>query len=199
MYLSPLAPPHKLLPYPCPVCGGKFGTAQLVVLNGILRHGVKHPYFRLESGNYAYERMHFLESVKSGNGWLHTCYKNSLLFRIYHYSSEKYDNVKEQMKPIWWKNEPKKINKAYGREIHSFRTRYDIHIEYKRNAKIYRIPLRDIFLAPSHFNLKRNQKCKSWSLSEKTANEKNGWQKELYEMIKENGWYYREPRSRKIT
>jgi hypothetical protein len=197
-----LAPPHKLLPYPCPICGGKFGTAQLVVLNGIRRHGIRHPYFRSESRDSAHYRMLYLKSLKSKNGHLPASYKNRLVFRIYHYSSEKYNNVKKQMKPKPWKKNPRKIKKAYGREIHSFRTQYDIHLDYKTDTKVFRIPLQDIFLVSARFHnylLKRNQRSKSWSLSEKTVNEKNGFQKELYELIKENGWYYREPRSRRIT
>jgi hypothetical protein len=186
VYLSPLAPPHKLLPYPCPICGEKFGTAQLVVLNGILRHGIKHPYFNFDLRNYENEKIFFIKSIQSGNGW-HGCYKNTLLFRIYHYSSEKYDNVKKQMKPIW-KN-PRKIKKAYGREVHSFRTRYEITADYKSDTKIHRIPMQDIFLDPHHFHLKENQRSQSWSLNEKTANDKKGWLKELYEMIKQDGWY----------
>jgi hypothetical protein len=159
------------------------------VLNGILRHGVKHLDFKLESTNYVRERKSFLQSVQSGNERLHTCYKNRLLFRIYHYSSEEYNNVKKQMKPKWWKKDRKKINKAYGREVHSFRTRYDIQIDYKSNTKIYRIPLQDIFLDASHFHLKRNQRSRSWSLNQNSK----GKFKELYEMIKEDGWYYKEP------
>jgi len=192
-----LPAPHKLLPHPCPKCGGKFGTAQIVVLNG-LRHSAKHPYFRSELEHYASRRKYFLRSLKWGNDQLYTCGENNLLFRIHHYSPEKYGNIKKQLKFARWKKEPKKIKKAYGREIHSFKTRYDIHTFYKSKTKTYRIPLEDIFLAPSYFNLKRNQRSKSWSLSEKAANEKSDFQKELYKMIKENGWYCREPRARKI-
>ena len=187
-----LAPPHKLLPYPCPICGGKFGTAQIVVLNGVLRHSVKHPYFRSELEDYAFRRKYFLKSLKWGNDQLYTCCENNLLFRIHHYSPEKYGNIKKQLKFARWKKEPRKIKKAYGREIHSFKTRY------KSETKTYRSPLQDIFLAPSYFNLKRNQRSKSWPLSEKSVSEKNDWLNKAYEMIKEHGWYYREPRSRRI-
>jgi hypothetical protein len=171
------------------------GTATLN-FNGILRHGVKHPDFILESKNYARERMSFLDSVQRRDERLYTCYKNRLLFRIYHYSSEKYDDVKEKMKPGG--KHPiriKRIKKAYGREVHIFRTRYEIHIDYKNGTKIYRIPLQDIFLAPSHFHLKRNQRSKSWPLNEKSRDEF----KNLYEMIKEDGWYYKESRSEIMT
>jgi hypothetical protein len=182
-----LAPPHKLLPYPCPICSGKFGTAQIVVFNGVLRHGTKHPDYRYESRDYTYMRMHFLDSVRDGEDRLYTCYKNNFLFRIYHYSPEKYNNVKKQMKPIW-KN-PRKIKKAYGKEVHSFRTEYEIKYRYKIGTKTYLIPPQDIFLDPDHFNLKRNQRSKSWSLNENSK----GKLMELYEMIKQDGWRLREP------
>jgi hypothetical protein len=120
---------------------------------------------------------------------LHTCYKNRLLFRIYHYSSEKYNNVKKQMEPAWWKKEPKKIKKTYGKEVHSFRTEYEIKYRYESGTRTYLIPPQDIFLDPRHFNLKRNQRSKSWPLNENSR----GKLKELYEMIKQDGWRLREP------
>jgi hypothetical protein len=103
------------------------------------------------------------------------------------------------MKPKWWKKNPKKIKKAYGKEIHSFRTRYRIDIDYNSDTRTYRIPVQDIFLAPYQFQLKANQRSRSWSLNEKIANEKKGWIRDLYDMIKQDGWCYREPRPRKIT
>jgi hypothetical protein len=186
-----LAPPHKLLPYPCPICDGKFGTAQVVVLNGILRHSTKHPDYIAESKNYAHERKAFLDSLQRGDEPLYTRYKNRLLFRIYHYSSKKYNHIKKQKIPKWWKKNPKKIKKAYGKEVHSFRTRYEIKriFYYGSNTREYSIPSQDIFLAPDLFHLKRNQRSKSWALNENSKGEF----KKLYEMIKEDGWCYKEP------
>lgn len=190
----------KLLPYPCPICDGNFGSAQIVVFNGVLRHSTKHPDYTHESKDYAYHRMRFLDSIRNGDGWLHRCYKNNLLFRIYHYSSEKYDEIKNEMEPKWWKKYPRKIKKAYGREIHSFRTHYKINriFYYGGDAREYSIPVQDIFLAPDLFHIKRNQKSKSWSLNEKIANKKQGWLKELYENIKQYGWYYKKPMRRSM-
>jgi hypothetical protein len=184
----------KLLPYPCPICGGKFGTAQIVVFNGVLRHSTKHPDFAHELKDYVYHRMRFLDSIRNGDGWLHGCYKNNLMFRIYHYSSENYYEIKNKMERKWWKKYPREIKKAYGREIHSFRTHYKINRDfyYGSDAREYSILAQDIFLAPDLFHLKRNQRSKSWSLNEKIANEKQGWLKELYEMIQQDGWYYKE-------
>jgi hypothetical protein len=197
-----LAPQHKLLPYPCPICGGRFGTAQVVVLNGILRHSTKHPDFTLESKNYARGRKSFLDSLQRGDEPLYTCSNNRLLFRIYHYSSENYNNIKKRMemteyqiKNEWkpWKKKPRKIKKAYGKEVHSFRTRYDHEIKrifyYRSDTREYSIPVQDIFLAPDLFHLKRNQRSRSWALNENSKGEF----KKLYEMIKEDGWYYKEP------
>jgi hypothetical protein len=185
-----LARPPKLLPYPCPVCDGKFGTAQIVVFNGVLRHSTKHPDFTRESRDYVCRKDQFLDSVLDGNERLYTCHNNNLLFRIYHYSSENYYEIKNNMEPKRWKKYPRK---AYGREIHSFRTRYEIYVDYDVGTRPYRIPVQDIFLAPYYFHLKSNQRSKTWSLNEKIANEKHGWVKELYEMIKQDGWYYKEP------
>jgi hypothetical protein len=53
----------------------------------------------------------------------------------------------------------------------------------------YRIPIQDAFLAPYRFHLKANQRSRSWSLNENSKGEF----KKLYEMIKEDGWYYKEP------
>jgi hypothetical protein len=187
--------PRKLLPYPCPICNGKFGTAQVVVLNGILRHGIKHPDFILESREYVRERRSFLDSLQRGDEWPYTCRKNKLLFRIYHYSSENYSDIKKRMEPRLWKKNPRKIKKAYGKEVHSFRTRYDDEIKtifyYGSNMREYSIPVQDIFLAPGLFHLKKNQRSKSWALNENSKDEF----KKLYEMIKEDGWYYKEPMS----
>jgi hypothetical protein len=97
------------------------------------------------------------------------------------------------MEPKWWKKYPREVKKAYGREIHSFRTRYEIHADYNVGTRTYRIPIQDIFLAPYRFRLKPNQRSKSWSLNEKIANEKHGWRNDLYEMIKKDGWYYIKP------
>jgi hypothetical protein len=188
-----LARSPKLLPYPCPICGGKFGTAQIVVFNGVLRHSTKHPDFTRESRDYANRRMQFLDSVRNGNDRLYTCYNNNFLFRIYHYSSENYYEIKNKMEPKWWKERPKEVKKAYGREIHSFKTRYEIYADFNVGTRTYRIPIQDIFLAPYRFHLKTNQRSRSWSLNEKIANEKQGWLRELYENIKQDGWYYKEP------
>jgi hypothetical protein len=195
-----LPAPHKLLPYPCPICDGKFGTAQIVILNGILRHGSKHPDSILESKEYARERKSFLDSVQRRDEPLYTCHKNKLLFRIYHYSSENYNDIKKRMemteyqiKNEWkpWKKKPKEIKKAYGKEVHSFRTGYEIRriFYYGSDAREYSIPVQDIFLAPDLFNLKRNQRSRSWALNENSKGEF----KKLYEMIREDGWYYKEP------
>ena len=67
---------------------------------------------------------------------------------------------------------------------------------YGSDRREYSIPAQDIFLAPDLFHLKRNQRSKSWSLNEKIANDKQGWLKELYEMIKQDGWYYEKPMRR---
>ena len=95
------------------LCDGRFVTAQVVVLNGILRHGIKHLDFTLESKNYARERKSFLDSVQRGDERLYTCYKNRLLFRIYHYKT-----VEE---------EAKGNKESICKEVHSFRTRYEIN------------------------------------------------------------------------
>jgi hypothetical protein len=41
----------------------------------------------LEAKNYVRERKSFLDSVQSGDERLYTCYKNRLLFRIYHFKT----------------------------------------------------------------------------------------------------------------
>jgi hypothetical protein len=84
---------------------------------------------------------------------------------------------------------PRKIKKAYSKQAHSFRTGYEIKriFYYGSDAREHSIPAQDIFLAPDLFHLKRNQRSRSWALNENSKGE----YKKLYEMIKEDGWYYK--------